>query len=643
MAERRLAAIMFTDIVGYTALMGSDEDLAFVVLKKNREIHTRLIEQFSGTLIKEMGDGMLAQFESAIDSVRCAIEIQKQASKELEAKVRIGIHLGDITIENNDVFGDGVNIASRLQSIAEPGGIFISDPVYSAIRSKREIQFQYLGEVTLKNVNYPSKIYFIKSEDFPVPSKSRIDELTGKKNTKSVVVLPFDNYTGSEDLAYFVSGMHASLIGAMGRVSAMRVISKTTANAFKNTEKSIPEIATDLDVDAVVEASVLSLAEKICLQVKLINAYPEEKQLWSQDFIEEKSEVLNMYNTITKEITEQINVILTPKDKRTLNESRTVDRQMYDEYLKGLYYTADLGSESLIKARDYLNSAIDKDPDWAPLYAALATIWLSIAASGVEPPEIAVPIVFKNLNRALQLDPDLVEAHYVAGFMAWTAEWNWEKAEKEFLKALAIDPSHSFSRIHYAHMLYTLQRSDEGLAQAKRAYHLDPLNPLIQSTYAVALLCEGNCASAISIVEDLLASDPDNNLANNVMEPAAFQCGDLERAFKAHKIITPLEKEEMKRIEKIYDEQGFYAAFEEIMIQLEMRAAKSYLVPADMAMRYYMINQDDKVMDWIEKGTEVHDVSTLYVGTGFCNFARLHNHPRFMALLEKMNLPPPKK
>ena len=643
MAERRLAAIMFTDIVGYTALMGSDEDLAFVVLKKNREIHTRLIEQFSGTLIKEMGDGMLAQFESAIDSVRCAIEIQKQASKELEAKVRIGIHLGDITIENNDVFGDGVNIASRLQSIAEPGGIFISDPVYSAIRSKREIQFQYLGEVTLKNVNYPSKIYFIKSEDFPVPSKSRIDELTGKKNTKSVVVLPFDNYTGSEDLAYFVSGMHASLIGAMGRVSAMRVISKTTANAFKNTEKSIPEIATDLDVDAVVEASVLSLAEKICLQVKLINAYPEEKQLWSQDFIEEKSEVLNMYNTITKEITEQINVILTPKDKRTLNESRTVDRQMYDEYLKGLYYTADLGSESLIKARDYLNSAIDKDPDWAPLYAALATIWLSIAASGVEPPEIAVPIVFKNLNRALQLDPDLVEAHYVAGFMAWTAEWNWEKAEKEFLKALAIDPSHSFSRIHYAHMLYTLQRSDEGLAQAKRAYHLDPLNPLIQSTYAVALLCEGNCASAISIVEDLLASDPDNNLANNVMEPAAFQCGDLERAFKAHKIITPLEKEEMKRIEKIYDEQGFYAAFEEIMIQLEMRAAKSYLVPADMAMRYYMINQDDKVMDWIEKGTEVHDVSTLYVGTGFCNFARLHNHPRFMALLEKMNLPLPKK
>jgi Tfp pilus assembly protein PilF len=303
----------------------------------------------------------------------------------------------------------------------------------------------------------------------------------------------------------------------------------------------------------------------------------------------------------------------------------------------------DLGPESLIKARDYLNSAIEKDPDWAPLYAALATIWLSIAASGVEPPEIAVPVVYDNLNRALESDPDLVVAHYVAGFMAWTAEWNWEKAEKEFLTALAIDPSHSFSRIHYAHMLYTLQRSDEGLAQAKRAYHLDPLNPLIQSTYAVALLCEGNCASAISIVEDLLASDPDNNLANNVMEPAAFQCGDLERAFKAHKIITPLEKEEMKRIEKIYEEQGFHTAFEEIMIQLEMMASKSYVVPADMAMRYYMINQDDKVMDWIEKGTEVRDVSTLYVGTGFCNFTRLHNHPRFMALLEKMNLPLPKK
>jgi class 3 adenylate cyclase/TolB-like protein len=641
MKVRKLAAIMFSDIVGYTALMGSDEDKAFDVLRKNRQIHLKFIDQFNGTLIKEMGDGILAQFNSAADSVRCGIDIQQQARKELDAQIRMGIHLGDITVENNDVFGDGVNIASRLQSICDPGGIYISESIHHAIRSQKDIDSQYLGEIKLKNVNYPFRTYFIKEKGLPVPEKHRIDELTGTKKTESILVLPFDNYTGSDELEYFVAGMHASLIGAMGRVSAMRVISKTTANAFKNTEKSIPEIATELDVDTVVEASVLSLAEKICLQVKLINAHPEEKQLWSQDFIEEKSEVLNLYNSITKKITEQINVILTPRDKRTLDESRTVDRQVYDKYLKGMYYAVDLGPESLIKARDYLNSAIEKDPDWAPLYAALATIWLSIAASGVEPPEIAVPIVYENLNRALESDPDLVEAHYVAGFMAWTAEWNWEKAEKEFLKALAIDPSHSFSRIHYAHMLYTLQRSDEGLAQAKRAYQLDPLNPLIQSTYGVTLLCEGDCASAVSVVEKLLASDPNNFLANNVMEPAAFQCGDLDRTFKAHKIISPIAKENMIEIEKIYHNQGFNAAFTEIMKQLEDMAKKDYVVPADMAMRYYMINQDGKVLDWIEKGAEIHDVSTLYVGTGFCNFTRLHNNPRFIELLIKMNLPLP--
>ena len=641
MSQRRLAAIMFSDIVGYTALMGSDEDKAFQVLRQNRNIQQSLINKYNGKWLKEMGDGILAQFGSATDSVQCAIEIQRQAKKELDTQIRIGIHLGDVTFENEDVFGDGVNIASRLQSIADPGGIYISESIQNAIRSQKDIKSQYIGEVKLKNVNYPFKTYFIKEKGLPVPKKQRIDELTGTKKTESVLVLPFDNYTGSDELEYFVAGMHASLIGAIGKVSGMRVISKTTANAFRNTEKSIPEIASELGVDKVIEASILGLGEKISLQVKLLDAYPEEKQLWMEDYIEDKSQILNLYNKVTKEISNEINVLLTPEEVQLISRSRTVDREAYDAYLKGFKYAGDLSPASLIRAREYLNKAIEKDPDWAPLYAAMATIWLSIGSSGVESPEIAVPIVYENLNKALKLDPDLVDAHYGCAFMAWTAEWDWEKAEKEFLKALAINPSHSISRIHYSHMLYILQRSDEGLAQAKRAYHLDPLNPLIQSTYGVTLLCEGNCASAVSVVENLLASDPNNFLANNVMEPAAFQCGDLDRVFEAHKIISPLEKEIMNKVEIIYHNEGFNAAFVEIMKQLEEMALKEYVVPADMAMRYYMINQDDKVLDWIEKGAEIHDVSTLYIGTGFCNFSRLHNNPRFIKVLKKMNLPLP--
>ena len=142
----------------------------------------------------------------------------------------------------------------------------------------------------------------------PLPSKNRINELTGTKRTESIVVLPFDNYTGSNELEYFVAGMHASLIGSLSKISGIRVISKTTANAFKNTEKSIPEIASELGVDTVIEASVLNLGEKINLQVKLVDAYPEEKQVWIQDYFEDKTQILNLYNTVTKEISYEINV-----------------------------------------------------------------------------------------------------------------------------------------------------------------------------------------------------------------------------------------------------------------------------------------------------------------------------------------------
>ncbi|MGD9329497.1 MAG: adenylate/guanylate cyclase domain-containing protein, partial [Cyclobacteriaceae bacterium] len=304
MTQRRLAAIMFTDIVGYTTLMGSDEDKAFQLLRKNRQIQQSLIIKHNGEWLKEMGDGILAQFSSATDSIQCAIEIQRRAGKELGAQLRIGIHLGDVTFENNDVFGDGVNIASRLQSICDPGGIYISESVQNAIRGRKDIKSQYLGEVTLKNVNIPLKTYYVRERGFPIPSKNRINDLVGSEKTESIIVLPFDNYTGSNELDYFVAGMHASLIGAIGKISAMRVISKTTSNAYKDTEKSIPEIASELGVNTVIEASVLSLGEQICLQVKLVDTYPEEKQRWIQDYYEEKDQILNLYNTVTKEISD---------------------------------------------------------------------------------------------------------------------------------------------------------------------------------------------------------------------------------------------------------------------------------------------------------------------------------------------------
>ena len=192
--SRRLAAIMFSDIVGYTAMMGEDELRALEILRQSRKIQKTSVEKYGGTWLKEMGDGVLAQFDSGLDAVQCALEIQKQASDQLDAKIRIGLHLGDVTIEEGDVFGDGVNIASRIQSIADPGGIYVSEAIINAVRGVRDIYYENIGMVDLKNVSDPVNTYFLRKDYLPRPDPEKIRSLTHKAGrarlfTTAIVVL----------------------------------------------------------------------------------------------------------------------------------------------------------------------------------------------------------------------------------------------------------------------------------------------------------------------------------------------------------------------------------------------------------------------------------------------------------------------
>ena len=636
---------MFSDIVGYTALMGSDEDKAFHILRQNRQIQQSQISRYNGEWLKEMGDGTLAQFGSATDSVQCAIEIQRQANEKLGARIRIGIHLGDVTFENKDVFGDGVNIASRLQAIADPGGIYISESVHNAIRSQKDIKSEYLGEIKLKNVNYPFKTYYIKGIGLPVPSKSRINDLTGAKKSESVIVLPFDNYTGSNELDFFVEGMHASLIGSISKISGIRVISKTTANAFKNTEKSISDIASELGVDTVIEASVLGLGEKINLQVKLLGAYPEETQLWIQDYMEDKSQILNLYNKVTKEISEEINVLLTPEEERLLAKTRTVDRKAYEEYLKARSYMNDFRRESFRKALDYLNRAIEKEPDWAPLYAGMAELWIWIQQGGYEPPTIAAPKIYENLDKAMELDPDLAEVHYLKAMIAQLVEWDLKKSEKEFLKTLAINPNDPNARFLYAQLLLILQRKQEALAQLELAIGLDPLNPFTKLLHAGTLAQAGDFKAALSVAEELLAIDPNEMNANFMIEIAAYKLGAYDKVIRSVKYSLPfsIEKDVYEGIVKIFSDSGIIVAYRELMKHLEKYVESNPISPADMAMRYIIADQPGRAMDWIEKGFEIHDPQITYITASGRFLEPLFENPRFIAICEKANLPLPEK
>ncbi len=302
---------------------------------------------------------------------------------------------------------------------------------------------------------------------------------------QSLVVLPFDNYTGDDLLENMVSGMHALLVGDIGRISEVRVLGKTSSDVYKDVNISATRIAAELDVDAVLEASVMSLGDSVCIQFRLVQTTGKEKQLWIAEYREDKNQIINLYNQVTKQIADEIMIELTPQEERLFAKSRTVDREAYDDYLRSYQYWDDLSQESLNKGLEYLNLAVEKDPDFAPLYVGLSQVWGGLAQTGFESPEIAGPKAFEYLNKALELDPDLPEAHAMSAGIAVWAEWDWEKGEKEYLKALELNPNDVMSRVFYGHLLMILQRPEEALSQAQLAVELDPLNPLVLSLAAV--------------------------------------------------------------------------------------------------------------------------------------------------------------
>ncbi len=681
---KRLAAIMFTDIVGYTALMGSDEDRAFKILHINRDIHLELIDRFAGKLIKEMGDGMLISFHLAADAVFCAIEIQKQARAKLDAKVRIGIHLGDITFENEDVFGDGVNLASRIQSIADPGGIYISDSIQKSIRSKSDIQTKLLGEFNLKNVDYPVRTYAVQGEDLPIPTNAKINKLKGKglkerifgsaisytvfvlllitgvwwgrsqffgdqSKSNSLVVLPVDNYTGSDSLDYYMAGVHSSLINGIGKISSLRVPSKTTANAYKNAGKSMKEISSELNVNYIIEPSVSCFGDSICLQINLITIYPEEKQIWFGDYYVEKSQILNWYNKVAKDISEQINVILTPEEETLLAATRTVDPEAYDAFLKGQYYWEKLDQQSMQKALEYFQLAIDIDPEWADPYAGLANAWGLLGTFfGVLPKSVTLPKVYDYLGKALELDPNSAQAHYVNALNAVWTEFDWAKGEKEFLTSLKLNPNDALCRMYYAHLLMILKRSDEAAIQANLGLDLDPMKPLILGLYGVVMRNDGDHKSAIHYFEKALSIDPNFGFARGNLFSIQMDSAYTNRDYKkwielwVEKVDGNWFDEARAAVLNAFNEKGHIAAIEEMLKMNEKYGNKgSRMINTLKAERYLMLNNVDKAVDCLEMDYEMRDMDITYVATNLRNYDQLKTHPRYIGLLKKMNLPLP--
>ena len=676
MAEirRQLAAIMFTDIVGYTGLMGRDENAGLAILRLNREIHKSSIRQFEGIWLKEMGDGTVAYFDSALQAVQCACEIQKKLRSHGKWKVRIGIHLGDISIENQDIFGDGVNIAARLESIADPGGIYVSDSVISAIRAHEEIEYSHLGSFTLKNVPYPVKVFAIQGAGLPVPSKERLVHLSGEKDlirkkryrlilpamvllialviwllrtflfigtdvgVSSIAVLPLANLTGDQQQEYFVAGMHDALITELSKIGSLRIISRQSTLRFQESKLSMKDIAGELGVDAIVEGSVFKSGNKVRIQIQLIRARPVESHLLAESYDRELADVMNMHREITQDIAARVQVHLTVGEKAHLQDTEKVNPEAYEAFLKGQFHWNKLTREDLDMAENYFKLALEKDPDYALAYVGLSRVGGGRAQMGYAPWRESAMKSMGYMDKAIELDSTLSEVHFMnAAFNSWGL-WNWKKAEQEYLKALKRNPNYAIARAYYSQYLCIMKRTEEGLRQNVLAIELDPFNILYKELYGMDLLFAKKYNQAEDLLEEILKKEPESRIALTTLRSVYHQQKKFEEAIAIWKRTYPGDAEAIEALENGYAEVGYSKALSQLADMLIERSRTSFVTPWQIGTIYTRAGKKKEALEWLEKAYEANDPNMPYINIDPI-FDYLREEPAFQNIIEKMNFP----
>ena len=434
---RQLAAIMFTDIVGYTALMGADEQKAFEYLANNRALQKPVIEQFKGRVIKELGDGVMATFNTVSDAVNAAIKIQHNCKSLGEFQLRIGIHQGEVVFEDGDVFADAVNIASRIQAIAEPGCIYISENVRNNISNKKNIHTKFIKEQSLKNVKDPVRIYEIITEEETASTPHGDGDGSHQLADKSIAVLPFVNMSNDPGQEYFCDGISEEIINALAQLNNLRVIARTSAFTFKNKNVDAREIGRTLDVSTLLEGSVRKSGNHLRITTQLVKV-KDGSQIWSHRYDRELEDIFSIQEDIAGNVATALQGVLTDKQKDAIRRPGT-SVEAYEYYLKGRqsFHNLDLKNSIIM-----FEKAVTMDANYAVAYTGLADAhsWLYEWEGGSNSDLVAAE---RFSWTALSLAPDLSESHTSRGYVLSLGK-KYEEAKKEFDEAIRLNPN-SFS------------------------------------------------------------------------------------------------------------------------------------------------------------------------------------------------------
>jgi len=456
----------------------------------------------------------------------------------------------------------------------------------------------------------------------------------------SIAVLPFENLTGDPGQEFFVDAATDELIGQLAQIGALRVISRRSVMQYKGMKKPLPEIVQELNVDVVVEGTVLRVGDSVRIRVQLIEALPEERNLWAQTYDRDMTDVLVMYQEMARAIADKTRVKLTPQEETILASTRQVNPEAYEAYTKGMFHFYKLTPQDLEIAFGYFEFALEKDPNYALAYVGISLVWGGRQHQGLVSVSEAGPKAEAARLKALELDDTLEEVHYLLAVQRTWIEWDWEGAEKEFQQAIELNPNYPDPRAYYSWLLFYMERPEEAMAQIERALELDPFNVAFRSLYAWDLMYAHRYDDAVEHLRETLRTAPTDSMTLSALKSAYHLKGMYEEALEIWKTSFTVkgDREAEEALARGYAEAGYSGALSRVAETLIARSSTAFVTPWQIGTLYTRAGKNDEALEWLEKAYEAHDSNMPSISVDPI-FDGLRDDPRFQDLLRRMNFP----
>jgi len=672
-SSRKLAAILFADIVGYTALMQKGEGKAMSILNRFQEVTASQVKKHKGEIIKTYGDGSLILFDSTVDAVNCAHDMQVDFRGEVHVPLRIGIHVGEVVRKDNDVFGNGVNIASRVESMGVAGGVLLSKTALDRVKNQEAHEFQSLGSFEFKNVEEPIEVFALVNNGFPIP-KSR--ELAGKfrkkseksilqkwwpliaflfivialyfiinpsnavlkeeivLNEKSIAVLPFTDLSPDKDQEYFSIGMMDEILNHLVKIEGLQVSSRTSSMQYANTTKPITEISKDLRVSNVLEGSVRKSGNKVRITVQLIDGQTD-KHIWSETYDKLLIDIFSIQSDVAQSIAGILEAEIYPEVKNRIEAVPTSNLEAYDLWLQG----RNSGSIFTDEAVEFYSKAIEIDSNFAPAYADIGYAWMTKGgfAGEMNREEIISNVSFY-LDKALSLDPDYPLTHQILGTYYLWYHWDFEKAEKEFLQYQALNPSSiNGNLIDYYN---SIGKFDKAKEVAEKSFSNDPNVLDAWSRRGLSFSLKGEYDIANKYYQKGLELFPESWYMKSESARAFTFSGQFEKTIELVNTFDDPVPRDLGMLCIAYYHTAKPENTDSILNELKLKSSESSAGSSSfyIAMIYAQMNEIDKAFQWLEIAYKNREIEMYWLKVEPL-FKPLHGDSRWADMLDKVGFP----